>query len=59
VASAHFRADGRPKKRFASRAEALAAAADQSNESGLALAAYPCDFCGAWHMGRETPRDRR
>jgi hypothetical protein len=59
VASAHFRTDGRPKTQYRSRAEALAAAHDQSNESGFELTAYPCDFCDGWHMGRETPRAHR
>ncbi|MGH9082516.1 MAG: hypothetical protein ACRDY3_12655 [Acidimicrobiales bacterium] len=41
---------------FPSEAAALSAAEDRARESGMDLAAYRCDFCGGWHMGRTGRR---
>jgi hypothetical protein len=59
VSSSHWREDGQAKVRYASRAEALSAAADRASESGLRLGAYRCDYCDGWHMGRQLPRTER
>jgi hypothetical protein len=59
VGSSHWRADGAPKVRYGSRAEALSAAYDRGTEEGIELSAYQCDFCDGWHMGRATPRSER
>ena len=48
---AHWRADGQPKARFVSEEEANRAAFGFRLEHGTELAAYPCSFCGGWHLG--------
>lgn len=54
--ASHWRADGRPKVRFASRSEALVAAHDRSHDAGAQLGVYQCAFCHGWHMGRRDGR---
>jgi hypothetical protein len=56
VSASHWREDGVAKVRYGSRAEALSAAEERARESGVALSAYQCDFCGGWHMGRRSAR---
>jgi hypothetical protein len=52
VDSSHWRADGVPKVRYDSRAEALSAATERGREAGVELGAYRCGYCDGWHMGR-------
>jgi len=47
----HWRADGQAKTRFPSEHEANRAALSYRLEHGSDLAAYPCPFCGGWHLG--------
>jgi hypothetical protein len=50
----HFRADGTPKRRFVTRAEAI----EYAERYGyMNLMIYPCEFCGGFHFGtRRNPR---
>ena len=48
---AHWRADGSPKARFASPADAERAAFDARLHHGTELVSYRCEFCGGWHLG--------
>ncbi len=57
LSGSHWRADGRPKVRYASRQEAVLAAADRAEAAGTELGVYSCDFCHGWHMGRPSSRD--
>jgi hypothetical protein len=52
----HWRADGKPKVRYASQQEALAAAEEQRFHTGADLAVYRCDFCSSWHMSSASTR---
>ena len=52
----HWRADGRPKVRYPSQADALGAAEERSRQSDVTLEVYRCDFCGGWHMGSRGRR---
>ena len=54
--ASHWRADGKPKVRFGSRAEALAAAYERAQDADTALGVYQCAFCKGWHMGRRAGR---
>jgi hypothetical protein len=54
----HWRQDGQPKVRFAHQKDALDAAHDRARESGIELGVYRCGFCGGWHMGRRSGRER-
>ena len=47
----HWRADGVPKTRFPTEAEANRFALQVRLEHGTDLGAYPCEFCGGWHLG--------
>lgn len=49
--SAHTRADGTPKTRFGSEADAERAAFQARLDHGTELVAYPCLFCHGWHLG--------
>jgi len=51
AAREHWRADGRPKTRFASQDEAHRAALQRLLEDRADLDAYRCTFCGGWHLG--------
>ena len=44
----HFKADGKPKKAYPSRDQALRVLA---HRKGVSLNAYLCSVCGAWHLG--------
>jgi hypothetical protein len=47
----HWRADGRPKVRFATEADANRESLRLRLEEGADLDPYPCSFCGDWHLG--------
>ncbi len=50
----HWRSDGRPKARFASRDEANRASLHVRLDHGADLDPYRCGFCGGWHLGNRT-----
>ena len=54
--ASHWRADGQPKVRYATRHEALIAAEERAKETGTVLSVYRCPYCGGWHMGRREGR---
>jgi hypothetical protein len=47
----HWRADGVPKTRFATREEANRSSLQARLERGADLDPYQCGFCGGWHLG--------
>jgi hypothetical protein len=47
----HWRADGQPKSRFSSQAEANRSSLRLRLEEGADLDPYQCQFCGGWHLG--------
>jgi hypothetical protein len=51
VRLAHWRADGSPKVRYRTEAEALRAGFSYRLEHGTDQNAYECEFCGGWHLG--------
>jgi hypothetical protein len=53
ILSEHFRAGGRPKRRFATREQAE----KRARKHYVDLVIYFCDFCEGWHFA--TPRRRR
>jgi hypothetical protein len=54
----HWRADGQPKSRFATQAEANRWTLQMRLEEGADLDPYPCSFCAGWHVGsRPSGRD--
>ncbi len=57
IDGSHWRADGRPKVRYASQADALHAADERAREADVQLQVYRCEFCGGWHMGSRNRRD--
>lgn len=46
----HFRADGKPKRRFPTR-EAAVRFADKHGHTNLCV--YKCDFCGGYHYATQ------
>ena len=52
VRLAHWRADGKPKVRYRSEAEAHKAGFSYRLDHGADLNAYECEFCGGWHLGQ-------
>ncbi len=54
--ASHWRADGQPKVRFGSRADALVAAYERAQDADAELGVYECAFCHGWHMGRRAGR---
>jgi len=52
----HWRADGRPKTRYATQAEANRSSLQLRLEAGADLDPYLCRICGGWHLG--NTRDR-
>jgi len=50
----HWRADGRPKHRFASEDEANRSSLQLRLEQGADLDPYRCAFCGGWHLGNRA-----
>jgi hypothetical protein len=50
-ASAHTTRNGRPKKAYASRDEALAQAHRMTDRDGSPMSAYKCGTCDKWHIG--------
>jgi len=57
--ASHWRDDGRPKVRYATKVDAVVAAEERSREAGASLGVYECAFCGGWHMGRREGRSGR
>jgi len=47
----HWRADGEPKTRYRSEADANRACLSARLEHGVDLHPYLCEFCGGWHLG--------
>jgi hypothetical protein len=47
----HFRADGTPKTRFSSQADAERAALQARLDHGTTVGSYACEMCGGWHLG--------
>jgi hypothetical protein len=47
----HWRADGSPKVRYRTEAEAHKAGFGYRLEHGTDLHAYECEYCGGWHLG--------
>jgi hypothetical protein len=47
----HFRADGTPKNRFSTQADAERAALQARLEHGTTVGSYACAMCGGWHLG--------
>jgi hypothetical protein len=47
----HWRANGEPKTRYRSEADANRAALQARLEHNVDLGAYSCEFCGGWHLG--------
>jgi len=47
----HWRADGRPKTRFPTQAEANRSSLQLRLEAGVDLGPYQCRICGGWHLG--------
>lgn len=47
----HFRADGSPKQRYATQADAERAALQARLEHGITVGSYSCELCGGWHLG--------
>jgi hypothetical protein len=56
VRLAHWRADGNPKVRYRTEAEANKAAFSYRLDHGADLNAYECEFCGGWHLGASDDR---
>jgi hypothetical protein len=50
----HWRADGRPKHRFATQAEANRSSLRLRLEEGADLDPYCCGICGGWHLGNKA-----
>ena len=47
----HWRADGRPKTRYPSQAEANRSSLQLRLEAGADLDPYRCGVCAGWHLG--------
>jgi len=47
----HWRADGEPKTRYRTEADANRAALQARLDHSVDLGAYLCEFCGGWHLG--------
>lgn len=54
LVSEHFRSDGKPKRRFATREEAERLAERYRHEN---LNVYPCGFCRGFHFGTKRGPD--
>ena len=50
----HWRADGRPKHRFATQDEANRSSLRLRLEEGADLDPYRCGICGGWHLGNKA-----
>jgi hypothetical protein len=50
----HWREDGAPKTAYRDQSDALTAAQERRDESGVDLNVYRCDVCSAWHMGKPS-----
>lgn len=49
----HFRADGKPKRRFPTRAAAQKHAHRHAHDNVII---YPCTFCSGWHYATRRHR---
>ena len=47
----HWRADGEPKTRYRTEADANRAALQARLDHSVDLGAYLCEFCRGWHLG--------
>jgi len=47
----HWRSDGQPKTRFATREDANRASLRLRLEEGADLDPYECGYCSGWHLG--------
>ncbi len=47
----HWRADGQPKTRFPTQAEANRSSLQLRLEQGVDLDPYRCKICDGWHLG--------
>lgn len=47
------------KIKYGSEESAAKAAVAMSTKYGRDLEAYPCDFCGDWHIGRTMTEEER
>jgi anti-sigma factor ChrR (cupin superfamily) len=47
----HWRADGQPKSRFPTQADANRSSLRLRLEEGIDLDPYECRYCGGWHLG--------
>ncbi len=47
----HWRADGTPKTRYPSQAEANRSSLHLRLEAGADLSPYQCRICSGWHLG--------
>jgi hypothetical protein len=52
----HWRADGKPKVRYPTEADAHRAGFSYRLEHGSDLGAYECEYCGGWHFGASDDR---
>lgn len=59
IDASHWRDDGQPKVRYASKSDAIIAADERSREADAPLGVYECAYCHGWHMGRRTGRSGR
>lgn len=59
IDASHWRQDGRPKVRYATKGDAAIAADERSKDAGAPLGIYECAFCHGWHMGRRGSRNGR
>ena len=50
-ANAHTTRNGRPKKSYATRDQALAAASASTKRNEAPMSAYKCGTCDKWHVG--------
>ena len=55
---AHFRADGGPKVTYRTQRDALSVADERSQDTGVSLNVYRCEYCSGWHMGNAGGRER-
>jgi hypothetical protein len=51
--NSHYRSDGRPKRSYDTKKEAMVQARVLANTDGAAMDAYRCSECHKWHVGHE------
>lgn len=52
--NSHYRSDGRPKRGYATKKEAMVQARVLANKDGAPMDAYRCRECRQWHVGHEN-----